>query len=104
MQTKRKAKGLVSAAILGTADFDVAVVDPYSVRLAGVESLEFTYQGVASLLVPFIDKQDGESRCGDCRFDPVQLDDCFCRRRKKARRISVHPAWSVQRRLHEVRE
>ncbi|MBN1391621.1 MAG: NHL repeat-containing protein, partial [Sedimentisphaerales bacterium] len=43
-----KSKGVLPAAILGTADFDVTKIDPASIRLAGVAPLRSAYKDVAA--------------------------------------------------------
>ncbi len=43
-----KSRGVLPVAILGTSEFDVATIDPNSIRLAGVEALRFAYEDVTS--------------------------------------------------------
>jgi hypothetical protein len=43
-----KNRGVLPVAILGTADFDAAFVDPASVRLAGVAPLRWAWEDVAT--------------------------------------------------------
>ena len=55
-----KAKGVLTAAILGTEDFDVTQIEPASVRLVGVLPLRWALEDVAT---PFEGDKDD---CGDC--------------------------------------
>ena len=50
-----KSSGVLPAAILGTADFDVTTIDPTSIRLAGVSPLRSSVEDVAG---PAIDSND----------------------------------------------
>ena len=59
-----KSRGVLSVAILGTADFDVLEVDPASVRLEGVAPLRSALEDVATPFVPFTRKTDA-SDCTD---------------------------------------
>ncbi len=43
-----KSKGVLPVAILGTEDFDVADIDPATVRLAGVAPLRWDYEDVST--------------------------------------------------------
>ncbi len=43
-----KSKGVLSVAILGTAEFDVTTIDPVSVRLVGVASIRSAIEDVAT--------------------------------------------------------
>jgi len=45
-----KNKGVLPAAILGTAEFDVTTIDPASVKLAGVGAIRSSFEDVATLL------------------------------------------------------
>jgi hypothetical protein len=60
-----KAQGVLPAAILGTATFDVTIVDTASVRLEGVPPLRSALEDVATPFVPFIGKADCELDCTD---------------------------------------
>ena len=60
-----KGKGVLSVAILGTADFDVTQVDPATVILEGVYPLRWDWEDVATPDEPFVDKED----CMDCTTD-----------------------------------
>ncbi len=42
-----KSSGVLPAAILGTADFDITTIDPTSIRLAGVSPLRSSFEDVA---------------------------------------------------------
>ena len=53
-----KAKGVLRAAILGAANFDVTEIDPETVRLEGVPPLRFDDRDVATPFVPFAGKED----------------------------------------------
>jgi len=61
-------KGVLSAAVLGTEDFDVTQVDPASIRLTvngngeGVSPLRWAYEDVATPFEPYVGKED----CYDC--------------------------------------
>ena len=59
-----KAKGVLPAAILGTADFDVTKVDPASVKLEGVASIRWALEDVATPFEPFTGKEDADD-CTD---------------------------------------
>jgi hypothetical protein len=56
-----ESRGLVSAAILGSADLDVTHVDPASIRLEGVAAIRHAIDDVAT---PFV----GDEQC-DCTTD-----------------------------------
>jgi hypothetical protein len=60
-----KKKGVLPAAILGTADFDVSDVDVSTIELAGVAPLRSDFEDVATPFVPFIGKADAF----DCTTD-----------------------------------
>lgn len=51
-------KGVLPTAILGDADFDVAHVDPASVRLQGVAPLRWAWEDVATPFEPYVGKYD----------------------------------------------
>jgi uncharacterized protein YegL len=57
-----KSNGVLPAAILGTMDFDVTLIDPETITLAGVAPVRWNYQDVATPYVPFAGKED----CLDC--------------------------------------
>ena len=57
-----KSKGVVPAAVLGTASFDVTRIDPASIRILGVAPLRWALEDVATPYVPFT----GKSSCTDC--------------------------------------
>jgi probable HAF family extracellular repeat protein len=57
-----KSKGVLPAAILGTADFDVTQVDVATVRLEGISPLRSNLEDVATPFSLFTDKED----CSDC--------------------------------------
>jgi hypothetical protein len=60
-----RAQGVLPAAILGTAAFDVTIVDLTSVRLEGVPPLRSALEDVATPFVPFIGKEDCDLDCTD---------------------------------------
>jgi hypothetical protein len=60
-----KAMGVLPVAVLGAADFDVAEIDPDSVRLEGVAALGSDYGDVATPFLPYLDKSDAL----DCTAD-----------------------------------
>lgn len=49
-------KGLLSAAIVGSADFEVSQVDPATVRLAGVSPIHYSYEDVTEPFYPLTEK------------------------------------------------
>jgi hypothetical protein len=49
-------KGLLSAAIVGSSDFDVRQVDPTTVRLAGVSPIHYSYEDVTEPFYPLTEK------------------------------------------------
>lgn len=53
-----KDKGVLSAAILGTADFDVSMIDPETVMLEGVAPKRWSLEDVAAPFVPYLGKAD----------------------------------------------
>ncbi|MEK7703129.1 MAG: hypothetical protein AAB317_04125, partial [Nitrospirota bacterium] len=57
-----KGGGVLPAAILGTATFDVTQIDLSTVRLAGVAPIRFALQDVATPFYPFI----GKTKPFDC--------------------------------------
>lgn len=61
-------KGVLPAAILGTADFDVRKIDLSSVRLEGVSPLRSALEDVATPFVPFIGKKEAFD-CTTARAD-----------------------------------
>ena len=56
-----RSEGVMPAAILGTADFDVTAVDPATVRLAGVAPLRSALEDVATPFEPFTGKTDARA-------------------------------------------
>jgi hypothetical protein len=58
-------RGVVSVAILGTADFDVADIDPATVSISGVKPVRWSIKDVASPYSPFT----GKSGRMDCTTD-----------------------------------
>lgn len=52
-----KSKGVLPAAILGTADFDVSQVDPATVQLEGVSPLRWAMEDVATPFEPYTGKE-----------------------------------------------
>jgi len=57
-----KSKGVIPVAILGTADFDVALIDPASVTLNGVAPLRSSFEDVGTPFVPLVG-YDGAEAC-----------------------------------------
>ncbi|MFO7655302.1 MAG: VWA domain-containing protein [Candidatus Krumholzibacteriia bacterium] len=57
-----KSRGVVPAAILGTADFDVATIDPATIRLEGVAPVRWVVDDVATPFEPYLGRTD----CYDC--------------------------------------
>lgn len=53
-----KSRGVLPAAIPGTADLDVRSIDPASIRVAGVAPLRTALEDVATPFVPFTGKDD----------------------------------------------
>jgi hypothetical protein len=66
-------KGVLPAAILGTEDFDVTMIDPATVRIRGVAPLRWAYEDVATPVLPFTGKEDCNYDCttemGDAYLD-----------------------------------
>lgn len=58
-----KSKGVTPVAILGTADFDVTLIDPVTVTLAGVNPLQWNWEDVATPFEPYIGKEDCDLDC-----------------------------------------
>lgn len=61
-------KGLLSAAIVGTSDFDVSHVDPATIQLAGVPPVHFSYEDVTEPYYPLTEKSS-ELDCTDAGPD-----------------------------------
>ncbi|MDI6815655.1 MAG: hypothetical protein QME41_00485 [Actinomycetota bacterium] len=57
-----KSKGVLPAAIIGTADFDVTKVDPASIRLEGIAPIRWSFEDIATPFEPFV----GKSKSYDC--------------------------------------
>lgn len=55
-------KGVLSVAVLGTADFDVTQIDPATVTLEGVAPLRWALEDVATPYEPFV----GKTAADDC--------------------------------------
>lgn len=51
-------RGVLPVAILGTEDFDVATIDPASIRLVGVAPLRSNVEDVGTPFEPFVGKED----------------------------------------------
>jgi len=60
-----KSQGVIPAAILGTADFDVARIIPESIKLNGVSPIRWASEDVATPYEPFIGKRESY----DCNKD-----------------------------------
>lgn len=56
-------RGVVSAAVLGTPDFDVSQIDPASIRLAGVAPLRWSLEDAGSPFEPYLGKAECELDC-----------------------------------------
>jgi len=52
-----RSRGVLPVAVLGTEDFDVTLIDPASVSLAGVAPLRWAMEDVATPYEPFIGKE-----------------------------------------------
>ncbi len=61
-------KGLLSAAIVGSPDFDVRQVDPATIQLAGVDPVHFSYEDVTEPYYPLTEKVS-ELDCTDAGPD-----------------------------------
>jgi hypothetical protein len=55
---KKKKKAVLPAAILGTADFDVSLIDPTTVTLQGVPALRWEIEDEAALVIDPVDTCD----------------------------------------------
>jgi hypothetical protein len=55
---KKKKKAVIPSAILGTADFDVSLIDPTTVTLQGVPALRWEIEDEAALVVDPVDTCD----------------------------------------------
>jgi hypothetical protein len=55
--------GVMPAAILGTADFDVTMIDPVSVKIEGVPALRWALEDVAAPYLPLKDKTLNKMSC-----------------------------------------
>ncbi|CAK8721575.1 VWFA domain-containing protein [Candidatus Electronema halotolerans] len=55
---KLTSRGVISVAILGTADFDVADIDPATVSISGVKPIRWSIKDVATPYSPFTGKSD----------------------------------------------
>jgi len=58
-----KSKGKLPVAILGTADFDVALIDPVTLRLEGVAPIRSSLEDVAGPYGPPMDQEECHSDC-----------------------------------------
>ena len=63
-----KSKGVTPVAVLGTADFDVTLIDPITVTLAGAYPISWNLEDVATPFVPYIGKKDCDLDCNN--LDP----------------------------------
>lgn len=84
-------KGLLSAAIVGSPDFDVRQVDPETVRLAGVSPIHYSYEDVTEPFYPLTEKTF-EFDCTDAGPDE-QLD--------LALKFRAQEVYAALRNLHE---
>jgi hypothetical protein len=57
-------RGVVPVAILGTADFDVSMIDPVSIRLEGVAPIRTALEDVATPFLPLTGKESCAMDCG----------------------------------------
>jgi len=57
-----KSKGVIPVAVLGTADFDVTLIDPLSVKLNGIAPLRSSFEDVATPFEP-LEGSDGAEAC-----------------------------------------
>ena len=64
-----RSNGTMPVAILGTADLDVSMIDPASVRLAGVAPLRSGYEDVGTPYEPYAGKMDCEYDCTEMESD-----------------------------------
>jgi hypothetical protein len=60
-----KSRGMQPVAILGTADFDVTMIDPVTIRLEGVAPIRSAVVDVAAPIEPFTGKVDCDLDCTD---------------------------------------
>ena len=58
-----KSQGVTPVAILGTADFDVALIDPATVKLEGIEPLRWDWEDVATPFEPYTGKENCDFDC-----------------------------------------
>jgi hypothetical protein len=58
-----KSNGVLPVAIAGTLDFDVATIDPASIRLEGASPLSSNVEDVTAPVEPFTGKQDCDLDC-----------------------------------------
>jgi len=58
-----KSNGVTPVAILGTADFDVTLIDPDSVLLEGITPLRWDWEDVAAPFEPYTGKEDCDLDC-----------------------------------------
>lgn len=59
-----KSQGVIPVAVLGTSTFDVAQIDPKSIRLNGVAPLRWSIEDVGTPFEPFAGKEDA-SDCNE---------------------------------------
>ena len=64
-----KSNGVVPAAILGTPDLDVTMLDPASIRLAGVPALRSSFEDVGTPFDPYTGKADCDMDCHEYGAD-----------------------------------
>jgi len=62
-------RGGLPVAILGTADLDVSMIDPASVRLAGVAPLRSDYEDVGTPFEPYTGREDCDLDCNEMESD-----------------------------------
>jgi hypothetical protein len=64
-----RSQGDLPVAILGTLDLDVSMIDPASVRLAGVAPLRSGYEDVGTPFMPYVGKADCDLDCHEMESD-----------------------------------
>jgi hypothetical protein len=74
-----KSKGVLPVAILGTEDFDVGMIDPTSIMLAGVSAIRSSYEDVATPISEVTSSAAGIVALDDpCCFDGECPEDPCC--------------------------
>lgn len=60
-----RSRGGLPVAILGTADLDVTMIDPVTIRLAGVAPIRSSVEDVGTPVYPFVGKEDCDLDCAE---------------------------------------